>query len=55
MGDRGVRYASLDAPALLVDMDRLETIMGEIAHATAFAEGFLNSQQAGCRLINVLA
>ena len=54
MGERGVRYASLDAPAVIVDMDRLATIMGEIARAAAFAEGSLNSQQAGCRLINVL-
>ena len=37
MGDLDVRYPSLDTPAVLVDMDRLEANIGEMAQAAAEA------------------
>ena len=37
MGDLHVRYPSLDTPAVLVDMDRLEANIGEMAQAAAEA------------------
>ena len=37
MGERGVRYPSLDTPAVLLDMDRLEANIGEMTRAAAEA------------------